>query len=90
MAALDRMYRTLPLSSLVGLYDACQRTIAARMSTASVDRPKPPRNLRKRKLALNVVAQVIWSSPATQLSLAGGTKHHLPGAHMLCTRAQQS
>jgi hypothetical protein len=41
MAALDRMYRTLPVSSLVGLYDACQRTIAARMSTASVDRPKP-------------------------------------------------
>jgi hypothetical protein len=41
MAALDRMYRTLPLSSLVGLYDACQRTITARMSTASVDRPKP-------------------------------------------------
>jgi hypothetical protein len=32
---------------------------------------------------------VIWSSPATELSLAGGTKHYLPGAHMLCTRAQQ-
>jgi hypothetical protein len=44
---------------------------------------------RKRRPALNVVAQVIWSSPATELSLAGGTKHHLPGAHMLCTRAQQ-
>lgn len=29
------------VGSLVGLYDACQRTIAARMSTASVDRPKP-------------------------------------------------
>ena len=77
------------VGSLVGLYDACQRTIAARMSTASVDRPKPAAQPPEAQASAKRRSPGYLVIAATELSLAGGTKHHLPGAHMLCTRAPQ-